>query len=127
MLHNAKAGISDHENGSPNESRKELLRRAVRAEERCVRIQARLDKSLCIAHDFNNILTVLVGNLDLVMMFELEENHPAQKGLGKALAAGQRAKELVDQILTFSRRQEGDLQPLKATLIIREVRGVPKK
>ena len=73
-----------------------------------------------IAHDFNNILTILVGNLELAMMFELDENHPAQKGLGKALAAGQRAKELVGQILTFSRRQGDDFQPLKITPIIKE-------
>ncbi|MCK5539910.1 MAG: PAS domain S-box protein [Deltaproteobacteria bacterium] len=73
-----------------------------------------------IAHDFNNILTILIGNLELAMMFELDENHPAQKGLGKALAAGQRAKELVGQILTFSRRQENDFQPLKSTPIIKE-------
>ena len=73
-----------------------------------------------IAHDFNNILTILVGNLELAMMFELDENHPAQKGLGKALAAGQRAKELVGQILTFSRRQEGDFQPLKTTSVFKE-------
>ncbi|MCD6532800.1 MAG: PAS domain S-box protein, partial [Deltaproteobacteria bacterium] len=73
-----------------------------------------------IAHDFNNILTILVGNLELAMMFELDENHPAQKGLGKALAAGQRAKELVGQILTFSRRQGDEFQPLKTTPIIKE-------
>ncbi|MCK5680053.1 PAS domain S-box protein [bacterium] len=73
-----------------------------------------------IAHDFNNILTILVGNLELAMMFELEENHPALKGLEKALAAGQRAKELVSQILTFSRRQPDELHPLKATPIIKE-------
>ncbi|MEA3348338.1 MAG: PAS domain S-box protein, partial [Pseudomonadota bacterium] len=73
-----------------------------------------------IAHDFNNILTILVGNLELAMMFELDENHPAQKGLGKALDAGQRAKELVSQILTFSRRQGDDFKPLKTTPIIKE-------
>ena len=73
-----------------------------------------------IAHDFNNILTILIGNLELVMMFELEENHPAMKGLDKALAAGQRAKDLVNQILTFSHRQADDLQPLKTTPIIKE-------
>ena len=73
-----------------------------------------------IAHDFNNILTILVGNLELAMMFELEDNHPAQKGLGKALKAGQRAKELVGQILTFSRQQGDDFQPLKTTPIIKE-------
>ncbi len=73
-----------------------------------------------IAHDFNNILTILVGNLELAMMFELEENHPAQKGLGKALDAGQRAKELVGQILTFSRQQTDEFKPLKSTPIIKE-------
>ena len=73
-----------------------------------------------IAHDFNNILTILIGNLELVMMFDLEENHPALKGLNKALAASQRAKDLANQILTFSRHRTNDLQPLKVTPIIKE-------
>ncbi len=73
-----------------------------------------------IAHDFNNILTILIGNLELVMMFDLEENHPALKGLNKALAASQRAKDLTNQILTFSRHRTEELQPLKATPIIKE-------
>ena len=73
-----------------------------------------------IAHDFNNILTILIGNLELVMMFDLEENHPALKGLNKALAASQRAKDLANQILTFSRHRSEELQPLKATPIIKE-------
>ena len=73
-----------------------------------------------IAHDFNNILTVMIGNLELAMMFELEEDHPSLKGLNKALAAGQRAKDLANQVLTFSRHKADDLQPLKATPIIKE-------
>lgn len=62
MPQNAKAGISDDENGSPNESREELRRRAVRAEECCARIQARLDESQRIAH---------LGSWE----WEIESNH----------------------------------------------------
>ncbi|MBN2808707.1 MAG: PAS domain S-box protein [Deltaproteobacteria bacterium] len=98
-------------------SEEALLRRRLQAAQR---MEAIGTLASGIAHDFNNILTILVGNLELAMMFELEDDHPAQKGLHKALAAGQRAKELVAQILTFSRRQTDDLLPLKTNPIIKE-------
>ncbi|MES1168446.1 MAG: ATP-binding protein, partial [Oleiharenicola lentus] len=57
-----------------------------------------------IAHDFNNILTAIVVNQELAMM-DLE--HPAElrERLGEISRASNRAKDLVRQILAFSRQQ----------------------
>ena len=58
-----------------------------------------------IAHDFNNILTGLIGNAQLM---ELDIEHPERlRGeLAQVLAASERARTLVMQILTFSRKAE---------------------
>jgi PAS domain S-box-containing protein len=58
-----------------------------------------------IAHDFNNILSIILGYTGLT----LEEEglgDDAEENLGMILQAGTRARDLVDQILTFSRRGE---------------------
>jgi PAS domain S-box-containing protein len=75
-----------------------------------------------IAHDFNNILTAIVGYSELILMnldqkqdFQIIENH-----LQGVLQAGNRAKDLVQQILTFSRKQEQENQPVQVSLIIEE-------
>jgi len=57
-----------------------------------------------IAHDFNNLLTVINGFADLIQ-FELPSDAPQQEALGKIIHAGQRASELVRQLLAFSRKQ----------------------
>ena len=58
-----------------------------------------------IAHDFNNILTGIMGNIQLAGM-DLGEQHPSHQRLRDATKASHRARELVAQILTFSRRGE---------------------
>lgn len=58
-----------------------------------------------IAHDFNNILTVILGNTEMAKM-DLPEDHSAVDFLVEATKAAQVAKELVEQILTFSRKGE---------------------
>jgi PAS domain S-box-containing protein len=72
-----------------------------------------------IAHDFNNILGVILGYTELVMM-ELERNSKSYENLGAVLSAGQRAKDLVKQILTFSRKSELELKPLLLQPLIKE-------
>ena len=57
-----------------------------------------------IAHDFNNLLTVVVGNLDFVRT-GLPERHPVQADLEEIETAAERARTLVRQLLTFSRKQ----------------------
>jgi PAS domain S-box-containing protein len=58
-----------------------------------------------IAHDFNNILTGILGNVQLAEL-DLALEHPARTYLSDALKACNRARDLVAQILTFSRRRE---------------------
>lgn len=58
-----------------------------------------------IAHDFNNVLAAIIGNAKLARQ-DLEAGHPAQTSIDEIARAGQRAKDLVQRILTFSRPQE---------------------
>ena len=70
-----------------------------------------------IAHDFNNILPAILGNVALARE-DLDEGHPALASLEQIRTAGLRARTLVQQILTFSRRQPQALvvQPLQPVL-----------
>jgi nitrogen-specific signal transduction histidine kinase/DNA-binding response OmpR family regulator len=57
-----------------------------------------------IAHDFNNILTCMLGYTEVAIR-KVEFGHPAYEDLHQILAAGFQARELVNQILSFSRKQ----------------------
>jgi len=72
-----------------------------------------------IAHDFNNILTVLFGYSNLLQL-DLAGNPPALEKLEEILKAGERAKDLVQQILTFSRQRELERQIIRLESIIKE-------
>ncbi|OGQ86061.1 MAG: hypothetical protein A2512_08785 [Deltaproteobacteria bacterium RIFOXYD12_FULL_56_24] len=71
-----------------------------------------------IAHDFNNILSIIFGYNDLAM----QENNPEKRlrHLEELQKGAERAKELVQQILAFSRKAEEQKRPLQASLIIKE-------
>jgi signal transduction histidine kinase/ActR/RegA family two-component response regulator len=73
-----------------------------------------------IAHDFNNILSAVIGFSEIVMA-DLPEGYTAHQNLKKVLDAGYRAKDLVRQILTFSRQSDEIREPVKVTPIVREV------
>jgi PAS domain S-box-containing protein len=72
-----------------------------------------------IAHDFNNLLTAIFGNAEVAAM-EVPQNHPAQENLRELLQAAFRARDLVNQILIFSRRQEQERRPLQLGPIVAE-------
>jgi PAS domain S-box-containing protein len=72
-----------------------------------------------IAHDFNNILAIISGFTELSLL-DLGENHPVQENLEKVLAAGRRAKGLVQQILAYSRQSGSDRRPLRIDLLLKE-------
>jgi PAS domain S-box-containing protein len=57
-----------------------------------------------IAHDFNNLLTAVIGNLAL-MEIRLADDEVSQRHLSVALRASRRGAELIQQLLSFSRRQ----------------------
>jgi signal transduction histidine kinase/CheY-like chemotaxis protein len=72
-----------------------------------------------IAHDFNNILTIIIGNTDLARL-SVPEGSPVHTKLKKVISASNRAKNLVSQILSFSRKVDKNLQAVRPHLIIRE-------
>jgi len=72
-----------------------------------------------IAHDFNNILTAILGYCE-IMVIELGEDHPLRENVSHIMQAGQRAARLVQQILTFSRREEGERKLVQIQYIIKE-------
>ncbi|TNF61874.1 MAG: PAS domain S-box protein [Burkholderiales bacterium] len=76
-----------------------------------------------VAHDFNNLLAAILGNLALARE-DLDAGHPAQESLTETHRAAIRARQLVQQILTFSRRQEQELVPLALTPVIEEGLGL---
>ena len=72
-----------------------------------------------IAHDFNNILAAIIGYTELAKM-KLPANSDIQSNLDEALKAGIRAKDLVLQILTFSRQTEQELRPIQVKTVAKE-------
>jgi signal transduction histidine kinase len=59
-----------------------------------------------IAHDFNNILTAILGHAEIAAL-QLEA-HPAKGNIEQVLKASQRARDLVQQILAFSRQRPAE-------------------
>lgn len=73
-----------------------------------------------IAHDFNNILTAMLGFSQLAQT-KISPDNQAYEYLKQVLTAGKRAKELIKQILTFSRQTEPEHQPIQLRLVLEEV------
>ncbi len=73
-----------------------------------------------IAHDFNNILMAIMAHTELALL-ECQEGLSREVNLEQVLTACNRAKELINQILTFSRQADMDKKPLKASVIVQEV------
>ena len=72
-----------------------------------------------IAHDFNNLLSVIIGYSEIAK----EESYRQPRVIGnlnEVLKAGARAKDLVRQILTFSRQSNVERIPLQPAIIIKE-------
>lgn len=64
-----------------------------------------------IAHDFNNILTGILGNCEIALM-DVEPDSELANDLNDIRKSGLRAKDLVSQILTFSRKADSKLIPV---------------
>ena len=72
-----------------------------------------------IAHDFNNILSAIIGYNDLAIG-QAEENRPCLEELAEVRKAAARASKLVQQILTISRKQSTEKNPLQVSLVVKE-------
>ncbi len=72
-----------------------------------------------IAHDFNNILTPIFGYAQLIQI-EAEPGSQLEENIDQILHSSELAKELVQQILTFSRERQHEMQPLRIAPVIKE-------
>ena len=79
-----------------------------------------------LAHDFNNVLAAMLGNLSLLQhklrAGEDLQVHEILKYTQYIEAAGQRAVDMVQQLLTLSRRHQIDLVPVDLNLSVKHVR-----
>lgn len=73
-----------------------------------------------IAHDFNNLLAAIMGYGEIASS-ELPEDSPLKADLDQILAAGERAKQLVRQILLFCHQADEEQKPVNIHLIVGEV------
>ena len=72
-----------------------------------------------IAHDFNNIISAILGNAELAL-HEVGATPAAQVSLKEIDKAGRRARDLVRQILTFSRNESPKRTPIQLADVIQE-------
>ncbi len=72
-----------------------------------------------IAHDFNNILAAILGYGEMARE-QVDENDQLKSDIDQVIRAGNRAKQLVKQILTFSRQGEEDFSPIEIQPIVKE-------
>lgn len=72
-----------------------------------------------IAHDFNNVLYMITGNAELAMS-DIPEWNPVHDNLKAIKTAGLRAANIVNQLLSFSRKSEHDIKPIGAITVIKD-------
>jgi signal transduction histidine kinase len=72
-----------------------------------------------VAHDFNNILGIILGNAELAID-DIPEGNPAALNLKEIRTGCLRAKDVVRQLLSFSRRSELDKKPVSIAPVIIE-------
>lgn len=72
-----------------------------------------------IAHDFNNVLTAILGHTELCLL-SLPPERPEAESLQHVMRAGRRARQLVRQILAFSRRVESARQAVPVLPLLQE-------
>ena len=73
-----------------------------------------------IAHDFNNLLTPILGYAEMALDM-CSATDPIHDFLNQVINASLRAKELANQILTFSRQSEPEGRPIHVIPIVKEV------
>ena len=109
-----------------------LQQRQIRQDHRCVeaekrKLQHQLRQSQKmeaigtlaggIAHDFNNVLSIILGNTELALA-DMPGSQPARRNLQQILTASLRAREMIQQLLSFSREEESGSKPLCLNRVI---------
>lgn len=72
-----------------------------------------------IAHDFNNMLAIIIGNVELALD-ELRGEGTIRNNLTQIFKASKRGRDLVKQILTFSRKSDLMRKPLEMAPLVKE-------
>ncbi|MFO7558211.1 MAG: PAS domain S-box protein [Desulfobacterales bacterium] len=72
-----------------------------------------------IAHDFNNILSAIIGFTQLAMN-QIPADSPVLEDLKEVLTGAERARNLVKQILAFSRQQEEEISLIQVAPVLKE-------
>ncbi len=101
------------------EERTQALAESERQMQQVLKLQAIGTLAGGIAHDFNNILFPILGFAEIAMD-DIPPGHPSRRSLEEILKAANRAKDLVQQILTFSRRNGRERKPTRVPQIVRE-------
>jgi PAS domain S-box-containing protein len=78
-----------------------------------------------IAHDFNNILAAIIGYTELAKI-DSDGNETVSSNLRDVLKAALRARDLVRQILMFSRQSQSEFGPVQVHLVVREALALLK-
>ena len=73
-----------------------------------------------IAHDFNNILGAIIGYSEIIKFNEFIKKSDLQDDVDQVLNAANRAKDLVQQILAFSRQVEHEIKPVLIVPVVKE-------
>ncbi len=76
-----------------------------------------------IAHDFNNILAAIIGFSEMAID-KSPEGSAVRRNMERVLGAGIRGRDLVRQILAFSRQTDQEKEPLKIAPVVREALGL---
>ncbi|MFO0696290.1 MAG: MASE1 domain-containing protein [Polyangiales bacterium] len=79
-----------------------------------------------VAHDFNNMLQAILGNIDLARA-AIRRGQEAERYLVRASDAGDRAARLTQQLLTFSRRRPAELEVLDLAETVESVSSMIRR
>jgi C4-dicarboxylate-specific signal transduction histidine kinase len=75
-----------------------------------------------IAHDFNNLLTPILAYSEMAIL-ELPENSKVRKNIKAVHSAGEKAAEITQQLLAFSRKQPLEIQAINLYEIVTNITG----
>jgi signal transduction histidine kinase/ActR/RegA family two-component response regulator len=79
-----------------------------------------------VAHDFNNILTAIIGHSE-ILLWRLSQDDPIRKNVEEIAKAGHRAAELTNQLLAFSRKQVLQPKIIDLNHIVVDIEGLLRR
>ena len=79
-----------------------------------------------IAHDFNNILTAIIGYSEIILM-RMEKDSPLRHFVEQVLTSADRAAELTNSLLAFSRRQVLHTKPIDLSGVVRGLKKMLRR